>query len=141
MARINILHSSHEGRVRLNLNGREHIVTVPQGGKGEATVPDEYLPLLTDSNIDYEIIVPGDGRDEAEAGAGGDSGAVSAEPKTDEPAAAPTPGVDSPTFDASSNAAMPASPPNVSPSTPKPKAAKPKTARKPRPKKAAKPAA
>lgn len=116
MAEIRILHSAHEGSVKLNLNGETFTLQLPRDNSN-TSVPDRFLPLLADSNIAYEIVAPS--RDEAGAGAGGDSGAASAEALdgTQGPGPEPTPGVESPTFDASSNTAMPASPPNPSPSS------------------------
>lgn len=125
MAEIRILHSAHEGTVKLNLNGESFTLQLPRDNS-HTSVPDRFLPLLADSNIDYEIVAPVAGNDEAGAGAGGDSGAASAEadgplPGAEpEPGPIPTPDVESPTFDASSNTAMPASPPNPSPSAPAP---------------------
>jgi hypothetical protein len=110
MARILITRSSHEGRLPLSLNGRQHILMVPRDGKGEVDVPDEFLPLLTDSNIDFEIVATGNGDGEAEAGAGGNTGAVSA---TDPEAGPGSLG----TIDESSNTAMPATPPVAAPTS------------------------
>lgn len=143
MAEIRIIHSAHEGSVKLNLNGEHFTLQLPRDNTN-TSVPDRFLPLLADSNIDYEIVAPVAGNDEAGAGARGDSGAAPAEadgplPGTNEPEPGPepTPGVESPTFDASSNTAMPASPPNPSPSEPAPEAAKPKAPRKAKAKKPA----
>lgn len=60
----------------LNLNGRR--LKVPVGV--ETNVPDEFLPLLTDSNAEFEIVEPkGSGEDEASAGGESKDGAPSSE--------------------------------------------------------------
>lgn len=70
--------SDHTGTVPLNLNGQTHTMRIAADGSAE--VPEDYLPLLDDSHVEYEIVALGDEGDEAVEGAGGDSGERTAEP-------------------------------------------------------------
>lgn len=74
MARIRILSCSHDQNIPLTLPPKPAFILPVKGDgseDGASNVPDEYLPLLRDSSIEFELVGPAP--TEGEEGARGDT--------------------------------------------------------------------